>query len=1045
MLISTLFSIIGPVGDIFGDLANNALDYVLGEAIGQMETHSPFIKTLNANRKCAPAFWIGERPSEPYDLINPHVQHDVIAGSFWWPPTLSHGHIVVDLLIGKINIQVPWIDEGDVLVTTKSARVDNMPLEKVDRWNLNLIKKSEPIDKVKAFLYSSTSSAGINSETYTSEGYATLVSDDDPPPAEPNSETPSTVSEASQWFDPMEGEIFITETKMHSITLDTTTTEATFTLRWLGDESDLNLTLFSPDGATINPSSADNETIIYNKRDKYIVYNIKEPGPGEWSMEIIGTDTPEEGTKYYAFVTYNTELFVGIGTDEYQYKPNENVTIYAYVQDDGSPLAGASVIAEVRKPDTIIDIIPLYDDGSHQDGNASDGIYANVYTNTSLFGAYDIFANATIVKDSKQYSRVAGTTIWIETNPDLTLNSSDIFFSKDEPIHGEKVTISALIHNRGDGNAANAKIIFYDGDPAEKGMLIGHDYIDVPTEDTTEASVSWNATFGNRTIHVIIDPFSKFLEKNYTNNRANRTIFVGDPISPKADAGPDQIATVNTTVFFDGSGSEDNVNIVNYSWDIDTSADTDGDGIHDNDVDLTGINPAYSGYDHVGTYIVKLKVSDAAGNEDSDTLRVTVTTDYDLEYPVADAGNNQTVTVGEPVIFDGSKSEDNFGIATYFWDTDTSIDADGDGIHDNDVDLIEIHPTLKSGYLTYGVYTVQLTVDDAAGNGPVTDTMTVTVKTKPDLFVGPEDVISTPSTPTLNQEVETIVVIHNGGETDVQDAKVEFWLNGALKESRTVSVAGNSTITDTFNWIAIEGGLNEINIKLDPDNHIDEEYEGNNEIHTYIMVEETIDTTPPVIESVTFDGYTTIPDAAIHVTVEATDNVGVTSVTADEVSFVETGNVWAGNITVPSTTGDYTLTIRAEDEAKNFNETTVPYSVVIPVNGLGVAILPKVSTASPGSTLSLDIKIVSTENFDDVVYVYLTVEGIPSSYQANLSWFNWTDETVGIPIEEEIVLPIEVAIPNGTSSGYKSFGVKAESTKWHSKAQDYGAIMVTGT
>ena len=54
----------------------------------------------------------------------------------------------------------------------------------------------------------------------------------------------------------------------------------------------------------------------------------------------------------------------------------------------------------------------------------------------------------------------------------------------------------------------------------------------------------------------------------------------------------------------------------------------------------------------------------------------------------------------------------------------------------------------------------------------------------------------------------------------------------------------------------------------------------------YVMVstEEGIfqkieDTTPPTIGSVTLDAYTTIPDASIHVIVEATDNVGVTSVT----------------------------------------------------------------------------------------------------------------------------------------------------------------------
>jgi PKD repeat protein len=211
---------------------------------------------------------------------------------------------------------------------------------------------------------------------------------------------------------------------------------------------------------------------------------------------------------------------------------------------------------------------------------------------------------------------------------------------------------------------------------------------------------------------------------------------------------------------------------------------------------------------------------------------------------------------------------------------------------------------------------------------------------------------------------------------------------------------------------------------------------------TLTIEKEAEDTIPPTIESVTLDAYMAIPDATIHVTVEATDNVGVTSVTADGIALVETGSTWEGDITAPSATGDYTLTIIAEDAAGNVAETAVDYSVVTPTGGLGVAILPKISSAPAGSTLPLDIKIVSTENFDDILHVYVTVDGIPADYQADLSWFRWTDTTVQIPAGQEIVLPIAVDVPSGIT-GYKSFGVKAESTKWSSDAQDYGAVLVT--
>jgi len=202
------------------------------------------------------------------------------------------------------------------------------------------------------------------------------------------------------------------------------------------------------------------------------------------------------------------------------------------------------------------------------------------------------------------------------------------------------------------------------------------------------------------------------------------------------------------------------------------------------------------------------------------------------------------------------------------------------------------------------------------------------------------------------------------------------------------------------------------------------------------------DTEAPFIESVTLDAYTTIPDAIVHVTVETTDNEGVSSVTADGVNLEETGSTWEGDITAPSATGDYTLTVTARDAAGNNAQTTIDYSVVTPTGGLGAAILPKIRSTPAGNTLPLEIKIVSTENFDDIVHVNLTLDGIPPDYQADLSWFNWTDTTVQLPPGGEIIVPVAVDIPDGTSPGYKSFGVKVESIKWNSKAQDYGAIMV---
>jgi hypothetical protein len=208
------------------------------------------------------------------------------------------------------------------------------------------------------------------------------------------------------------------------------------------------------------------------------------------------------------------------------------------------------------------------------------------------------------------------------------------------------------------------------------------------------------------------------------------------------------------------------------------------------------------------------------------------------------------------------------------------------------------------------------------------------------------------------------------------------------------------------------------------------------------VFQKIVDTSPPTIESVTLDAYTTIPDASIHVTVEATDNVGVTSVTADGVALVETGSTWEGDITAPSTTGDYTLTIRAEDAAGNAAETIVDYSVVTPIGGLGAGISPRSTTASVGDTINYNIIVSSTENFDDKIRVYVSMDGLPDSYKLDMTAFDWIEQDVQVRAGENKEIPLVVTIPAG-ETGRKVFRIKAESTCWTSKAYDSALITIT--
>jgi len=86
------------------------------------------------------------------------------------------------------------------------------------------------------------------------------------------------------------------------------------------------------------------------------------------------------------------------------------------------------------------------------------------------------------------------------------------------------------------------------------------------------------------------------------------------------------------------------------------------------------------------------------------------------EPPVANAGVDQTVTVGDEVTFNGAGSTDDVAVVNYTW----TFTYDG-----STVTLYGVSP--KFTFETADEYTVTLTVRDADGETD-TDTMTVTVE-----------------------------------------------------------------------------------------------------------------------------------------------------------------------------------------------------------------------------------------------------------------------------------------------------------------------------
>ncbi len=94
---------------------------------------------------------------------------------------------------------------------------------------------------------------------------------------------------------------------------------------------------------------------------------------------------------------------------------------------------------------------------------------------------------------------------------------------------------------------------------------------------------------------------------------------------------------------------------------------------------------------------------------------------YDNDPPVVVAGETIEVQTGVAAAFDGAASTDNIAITSYSWDFDPS---DGIGVDSTQV-------STSHTYDSPGTYTATLTVDDAAGNGPVSGAVQVIVTDEP--------------------------------------------------------------------------------------------------------------------------------------------------------------------------------------------------------------------------------------------------------------------------------------------------------------------------
>jgi len=110
------------------------------------------------------------------------------------------------------------------------------------------------------------------------------------------------------------------------------------------------------------------------------------------------------------------------------------------------------------------------------------------------------------------------------------------------------------------------------------------------------------------------------------------------------------------------------------------------------------------------------------------------------------------------------------------------------------------------------------------------------------------------------------------------------------------------------------------------------------------------------------------------------------------------------------------------------------------IGGVTVIIMPKINSTSAGNSTNFTVRVINTQNYNEVVNLTLTLIEGTATY--NLTWFNWTTQSLAIEADSSEDRVLRADIPTGTGSGYKVFGIIAD-TQHAGTSKDYGAINVT--
>ena len=302
----------------------------------------------------------------------------------------------------------------------------------------------------------------------------------------------------------------------------------------------------------------------------------------------------------------------------------------------------------------------------------------------------------------------------------------------------------------------------------------------------------WYSSVTNTSIAMTMNPCSVDGEEDYSSNgtgidndgdQVYDVLDSGCAINtpPVADAGVDQTVDVGETVTLDGGGSTDaDSDPLTYSWTLSVPG-----GSVAVLSDATAVGPTFVP-DVDGTYTATLVVND--GTDDSAPNDAIITAQVVVVNipPVANAGSDQNIDVGDTVNLNGSGSSDADGDAlTYLW----SLSAPG-GSGATLSSTTAASPTFVADVA--GDYVVQLIVndgtEDSAADSAVITAQVVVVNNPPVANAGLDE----------NVTVSDTVTLDGSGSTDADGDALTYLWSLSIPGGSGATLSDATAVSPTF-------------------------------------------------------------------------------------------------------------------------------------------------------------------------------------------------------------------------------------------------------